>query len=524
MAHRRPRLLPLPRRARRAGGHGGRRNPRRPVLPAHARPARAVAGHRRHPAAAAGRAALPDAGQRRPAGARRDAGPGAVGRPRRGQGGAAGRRARDDQLGLCQPDTLAHLPRAGRAAAGRRVRRPGGPARTPRTRRVQPAPAAVCDPAGRRARPRRRPAGPGGAGPGPVPGGRQHRGARHRGRTPAAGRAARPHPRVLRHPPPGQAPGRDPQPGQRLLDRRAQRGPGQPAQGPCRRPAGPRLGADMQGAHMQGADVLIAVDVGTSGARASGFDVSGAPLDEVRRPYPTYLPAEGWAEQDARRWQSAALSALGALGRSLGPRARVRAVAVTGQCPSVVPLDRRDLPLGPGIIYRDNRATVEAVWMREKFGDRDLHELTGQVPAAFHVAAKIAWLRAHQPGVFAATRRFVQPTDWSMAAATALLDLRARRWAPELLAALDLDAAMLPAVVPSWSIAGEIRPKLARPLGLPAGVPVVAGAGDSIACALGAGVTGAGPVSEMAGSSSCFNSVVAEPLPDRDVTHYPSIT
>ena len=293
----------------------------------------------------------------------------------------------------------------------------------------------------------------------------------------------------------------------------------------------------MPGAHRQGADVLIAVDVGTSGARASGFDVSGAPLDEVRRSYPTYLPAEGWAEQDARRWQSAALSALGALVRSLGPRIGVRAVAVTGQCPSVVPLDRRDLPLGPGLIYRDNRATAEADWMREKFGDRELHELTGHVPAAFHVAAKIAWLRAHQPDVFAATRRFVQPTDyvalgltghattdWSMAAATALLDLRARSWAPELLAALGLDAAMLPAVVPSWSVAGEIRPKLARRLGLPAGVPVVAGAGDSIACALGAGVTGAGPVSEMAGSSSCFNSVVAEPLPDRDVTHYPSIT
>src|SRR5690348_17845484 len=83
---------------------------------------------------------------------------------------------------------------------------------------------------------------------------------------------------------------------------------------------------------------------------------------------------------------------------------------------------------------------------------------------------------------------------------------------------------MLPAVVPSWSIAGEIRPAVARRLGLPDGVPVVAGAGDSIACALGAGVTAAGPVSEMAGSSSCFNSVVAEPLPDLDVTHYPSIT
>src|SRR6516164_316152 len=149
------------------------------------------------------------------------------------------------------------------------------------------------------------------------------------------------------------------------------------------------------------ADALIAIDVGTSGARASAYDVSGAPLHEVRRSYPTALPAEGWAEQDAHRWQSAALSALGALTRSLGGRCHVRAIAVTGQCPSVVPLDRRDKPLRPGIIYRDNRATKEAAWMCGRFGERQLHQLTGHVPAAFHVAAKILWIREHEPGVFA---------------------------------------------------------------------------------------------------------------------------
>lgn len=287
---------------------------------------------------------------------------------------------------------------------------------------------------------------------------------------------------------------------------------------------------------LAGADVLVAIDVGTSGARASAFSLSGASLAEARRPYPTVLPAEGWAEQDGRRWQSAALSALGALARSLGQGRRIRAVAVTGQCPSVVPLDHRDRPLRPGLIYRDNRATAEADQMREQFGDAALHRLTGHVPAAFHVAAKILWLRAHEPAVFAATRRFVQPTDyvalgltgnlttdWSMAAATALLDLRARDWAASLMADLGLDTATFPPVVPSWSVIGDIRPALARRFGLPAGIPVIAGAGDSIACALGAGVTGAGPVSEMAGSSSCFNSVIAEPLADQDVTHYPSI-
>src|SRR4051794_41214427 len=97
----------------------------------------------------------------------------------------------------------------------------------------------------------------------------------------------------------------------------------------------------MRGTDPGGAEVLVAVDVGTSGARASAFEVGGGPRQEVRRSYPTFLPAEGWAEQDAGRWRSAALSALGALVQALGPRCRVRAVAVTGQCPSVVPLDRR---------------------------------------------------------------------------------------------------------------------------------------------------------------------------------------
>jgi xylulokinase len=291
------------------------------------------------------------------------------------------------------------------------------------------------------------------------------------------------------------------------------------------------------GAQAGGGDVLIVIDVGTSGARACGFDVSGTLLQEVRRSYPTSLPAEGWAEQDAQRWRADALAALADLVRSQGYGSRVRAISVTGQCPSVVPLDRHDKPLRPGIIYRDNRATAEAAWMRERFGDGKLHKLTGHVPAAFHVAAKILWIRAHEPDVFAAACRFVQPTDyvalsltgdattdWSMAAATALLDLRGRCWSAELLGGLDLDPGLLPAVVPSWSIAGEVRPALARRLGLPVSVPVVAGAGDSIACALGAGVTSSGPVSEMAGSSSCFNSVITEPLDDPDVTHYPSIT
>ena len=261
----------------------------------------------------------------------------------------------------------------------------------------------------------------------------------------------------------------------------------------------------------------------------------GRHASEIRRPYPTFTPHDGWAEQDATRWRSSSLAALGALVKQIGTRHSIRAIGLTGQCPSVVPIDGRGMPLRPGLIYRDNRAVAEAMALCESFGAEQLHVLTGHVPAAFHVAAKILWIRGHEPDVFNATRLFLQPTeflaltltgdavtDWSMAAASALLDLRARRWAPELVEAVGLDLVQLPVPSPSWSVVGELLPSLVRRFGLPQTVPVVAGAGDSIACALGAGVTSPGPVSEMAGSSTCLNTVVSEPAADLAITHYPS--
>lgn len=283
-------------------------------------------------------------------------------------------------------------------------------------------------------------------------------------------------------------------------------------------------------------EVLVAIDVGTSGARAAAYDFAGRLAGEVRRPYPTELGPDGRAEQDANRWRSASLSALAGLARMLAPDRRIRAICLTGQCPSVVPLDDRDRPLRPGLIYRDNRAIAEAIAIRRQFGDRLIHDRTGHLPAAFHVAAKILWLRAHEPAVYAATRRFVEPTDfvalaltgenvtdWTIATASALFNVRERRWDDVVLDGLGIEPELLPVAHPSWAVVGELRPALVRRLGLARSVPVVIGGGDSLACAFGAGVIAPGPISEMAGSSTCLNSVVPEPLADLDVTNYPNL-
>ena len=284
------------------------------------------------------------------------------------------------------------------------------------------------------------------------------------------------------------------------------------------------------------AEILVAIDVGTSGARAAAYDVAGRPVGEVRRSYPTEIGSDGRAEQDANRWRSASLSALSGLVRVLGPKKQVLAIGLTGQCPSVVPLDARDRPIRPGLIYRDNRAAAEALAIRRLFGDQAFHQRTGHLPAAFHVAAKIVWMRNHEPALFKTTCRFVEPsdfvalaltgenaTDWTVATASALFNVRDRRWDEVILEGLDLEPSLLPIAYPSWSVIGQLRPALRHRLGINNAVPVVIGCGDSLACAFGAGVMAPGPISEMAGSSTCLNSLVPEPLAALDITNYPNL-
>lgn len=287
--------------------------------------------------------------------------------------------------------------------------------------------------------------------------------------------------------------------------------------------------------------LLVAIDVGTSGARAAALDLDGHRVLEARRSYPTSAPRQGWAEQDARSWRSAAIGALADLIRhleadGLGRAGDVRAIGLTGQCPSVVLVDRSGRPVTAGLLYRDNRATTEAAALRERFGDEAIHQRTGHLPSSFHIAPKLLWLRENQPLAFARAALVLQPrdlvaqaltgeaaTDGTHAAATLVYDLRAGDWDRRMLDSLDLDGSLFPPILPSSAAIGGLRPALAARVGLPMGLPVILGGADSQACAFGAGVVAPGPVSEMAGSSTCLNAAVHEPLDVLAVTHYPHV-
>jgi xylulokinase len=209
------------------------------------------------------------------------------------------------------------------------------------------------------------------------------------------------------------------------------------------------------------------------------------------------------------------------------------AIGLTGQCPTVAPIGADGQPVGPGIMYLDNRAVHEAEELRDRFGSAEMHRRTGHVPEAFYVGPRILWLRRHQPDVFARTARFLQPrdvvlrrltgeeaTDVTHAGTTLFFDLVEQEWAEDLLDALNLDPALFPRVLRPTDVAGTLRPDVAAEVGLRAGIPVTIGAADSLCAAFGAGVVDPGPISEMAGSSSCLNSAIEQPLTDERITQY----
>jgi xylulokinase len=283
----------------------------------------------------------------------------------------------------------------------------------------------------------------------------------------------------------------------------------------------------------RGRPLIAAIDVGTTGARAAAYRLDGTLVAEVRHRYRIRAPQPGWAEQDARDWSAGAMTALSRLAARITGAGSIRAIGLTGQCPTVVPVDGQAQPVAPGMLYRDNRAAAEAAEMRTAIGDREFHRRTGHVPEAFHVGPKVLWLRRHDPVTFGRTRRFLQPrdvvlhrltgvlaTDETHANATLFFDLQGRRWDHELLAAFGLDPGLFPEALPPWQVAAALPAAVAAEVSLDPGIPVVVGAADSQCAAYGAGLSGPGVTSEMAGASSCLNSVVSAPLADTRITHY----
>ncbi len=260
---------------------------------------------------------------------------------------------------------------------------------------------------------------------------------------------------------------------------------------------------------------LIGVDLGTSGTKTVLFNEDGKILASQTIEYPLYQEHNGWAEQEPSDWWNASWKSIkGVLEQSGINPADVKGLGISGQMHGLVMLDKDGNVLRRSIIWCDQRTAAECEEITEKIGRKRLIEITANPALTGFTASKILWVRNHEPETYTKCAHILLPKDYvrymltgefatevSDASGMQLLDVPNRCWSDEALEKLDIDKSFLGKVYESPEITGTITGKAAELTGLKAGTPVVGGAGDNAAAAVGTGVVRDGRAFTTIGTS-----------------------
>ena len=247
---------------------------------------------------------------------------------------------------------------------------------------------------------------------------------------------------------------------------------------------------------------VIGVDVGTSGTKTVLFDKEGNAVAHSTIEYPMYQPQNGWAEQDAQDfWEASVGTIKDVISKSGVNPSDIAGLGISGQMHGLVMLDEKGDVLRRCIIWCDGRTIDECREITALVGEKRLIEITANPALTGFTAGKILWVRKHEPKIYAKCRYMLLPKDYirykltgavatevSDASGMNLLDVAGRCWSKEVLEKLDIDENLLGKMNESCEVTGEVSEEAAKLTGLKPGTPVVGGAGDNAAAAVGTGV------------------------------------
>ena len=260
---------------------------------------------------------------------------------------------------------------------------------------------------------------------------------------------------------------------------------------------------------------VIGVDCGTSGTKTVLFREDGTVMASATIEYPMYQPKNGYAEQDPADWKDAMIRTIQTVVTKSGvSKEEIKGIGISGQMHGLVMLDKDNNVLRKSIIWCDQRTAAECEEITQRVGQQRLIEITANPALTGFTASKILWVRNHQPELYAKCAHILLPKDYvrymltgefatevSDASGMQLLDVPGRCWSQEVLEKLDIDPALLAKVYESPEVTGEITSRAAELTGLKAGTPVVGGAGDNAAAAVGTGVVRDGKAFTTIGTS-----------------------
>jgi xylulokinase len=273
---------------------------------------------------------------------------------------------------------------------------------------------------------------------------------------------------------------------------------------------------------------LIGLDVGTSSAKVVVIDARGRVVFTTAAVYEFRTPKPLWAESDPADWWAGTRAALQEVWAKTAVKpADIAGVGLTGQMHGLVLLDAQGAVLRPCIMWNDQRTAKQCAVLTKKAGRARVLKLTGNPVLPGFTAPKILWVAENEPEVYRRVAKVLLPkdylryklsgeffTDVSDASGMSLLDVAKRRWSEEMLKACKVPRAWLAEVTESPVASAKVSARAAKLTGLRAGTPIVAGAGDQAAGAVGCGVVRTGVVSCTLGTSGVVFAQTDKYRPD----------
>ncbi|MGH3581508.1 MAG: FGGY-family carbohydrate kinase [Mycobacterium sp.] len=248
-------------------------------------------------------------------------------------------------------------------------------------------------------------------------------------------------------------------------------------------------------------EYTIGVDIGTTGTKTVLLHTERGIVATATRETVLHSTGPGIAEADTAQWHNNVVESIReVLAAGAVSADAVGAVATSGMVPAVIPVDRQGKPLRRAILQNDARAHREVGTLAAELSGVDLVTLTGSALTQQSVAPTTAWLREHEPDVYARTAHWVGSYDWVLTALGAPCHVE-QNWALEsglfsidgqiaapVLAAADLDPETLAPVHRPGSRVGELSAQAAELTGLRPGTALVVGGADHVLSAYAAGV------------------------------------
>ncbi len=275
--------------------------------------------------------------------------------------------------------------------------------------------------------------------------------------------------------------------------------------------------------------MVLGLDIGTTGSRAVVVNGEGRVMGSATAEHAAFAsPRTAWAEQEPDDWWHAARQAIRSALTASGADARaIRAIGLSGQMHGAVLVDDAGQVVRPAIIWCDQRPEAECQWLTDVVGRSRLLALTSNPALTNFTLPKLLWVRAHEPEAWRHVRHVLLPkdfvrlrlsgeyaTDVADASGTLLLDVARRQWSREMVDLAGLDPTILPRLFESQDVCARVSREAAAATGLVEETPIVAGAGDQAAGAIGMGITRPGTVSVTIGTSGVVFAATDRPALD----------